>query len=211
MPDLTFENRLRRDGFTRIAGVDEVGRGPLAGPVVVAAVILPNDFGGFPPNVRIDDSKRLTPRQLEIAYNTITDLSGILYSVAVGDNRRIDDIGILQTTFECMTQCVTSLSTDAVLIDGNQCPTTISGYTETVVKGDSRVLSIACASIIAKVRRDRLMRQFNRTWAMYGFDRHKGYGTSLHISTLRTNGPCPIHRRSFNPLKTLLRTCAFTS
>lgn len=206
-PSRAWELTLHDNGFKRVAGVDEVGRGPLAGPVVVAAVLLPRDFVAFPTDVPIHDSKRLTPRRLVRAYTAIMNTPGVEVAWAVGDPRRIDATDILATTFECMVASVRALpggTPDAVLVDGNMVPPGMPGYTEAVVKGDSSVLAIACASIVAKVRRDRLMCQYHHTWPVYGFDRHKGYGTRQHMAALTSHGPCPIHRRSFNPLRSML-------
>jgi len=188
-----FERRLRRQGLGRIAGVDEAGRGPLAGPVVAAAVIFPAGFA----DSRIIDSKRLDARRREELAPVITG-AAVSWAVAESSESEIDAINILQATLCAMERAVASLQTppDYVLVDGSVMPGVLVPG-EAVIGGDGRVACIAAASILAKVHRDRLMTAHHDRWPVYGFDRHKGYGTSAHLAALAKHGPCPIHRRSF--------------
>ncbi len=193
-----IENQKRCDGKTLIAGVDEAGRGPLAGPVYAAAVILPENC--FIPN--LNDSKKLSEKKREELYEIITQ-KAIAYSICSVDEKRIDEINILNATFEAMNGAVNSLNIlpDFALIDGNR----IKGMTiphETVVKGDSKSASIAAASILAKVSRDRYITEIAKAYPEYGFEQHKGYGTAAHTEAILKHGPSPIHRRTF--LKKLL-------
>ena len=188
-----FERRLRRQGLGRIAGVDEAGRGPLAGPVVAAAVIFPPGFS----DPRINDSKRLDARRREELVPVITG-AAISWAVAESSESEIDAINILQATLRAMERAVAALPTspDYVLIDGSIMPCLLVPG-EAVIGGDGRVACIAAASILAKVHRDRLMQAHHERWPVYGFDRNKGYGTPAHLAALIKHGPCPIHRRSF--------------
>lgn len=186
--------------MTHIAGVDEAGRGPLAGPVVAAAVI-------FDPRVRIDrvnDSKKLSARVRASLYDDITGRA-IAWGVGIVDHEVIDRINILNATFLAMHKALRRLAVrpDHLIVDGNQFRTEEYPYT-TVIDGDARCFSIAAASIIAKVTRDRLMVELDVRFPEYGFARHKGYGTREHIAALLAHGPSPIHRRSF--LKKILST-----
>lgn len=195
---LSIEREKRNEGYTYIAGVDEAGRGPLAGPVCAAAVILPED--AFIEG--INDSKKLTEKRREELFDIICEMA-IAYNICMVDEKRIDEINILNATYEAMNGAVDGLNVtpDYVLIDGNR----ISGMTlphETVVKGDAKSASIAAASILAKVSRDRLITKMAEKYPEYGFDKHKGYGTAAHNEAILKYGPCPIHRRTF--LKKLL-------
>ena len=176
-----------------VAGVDEAGRGPLAGPVVAAAVIFPAGFT----HPRIDDSKRLDARRREDLVPVITG-AAVCWAVAESSEDEIDAVNILQATLLAMVRAVGSLqrAPEYVLVDGSVLPC-LSVPGEAVVGGDRRVACIAAASILAKVHRDRLMRAHHERWPAYGFDRHKGYGTAAHLAALAEHGPCPIHRRSF--------------
>ena len=179
--------------YTYICGIDEVGRGPLAGPVVAGAVILPKDCD----ILYINDSKQLSEKKREELFEEITE-KAIAYNIFSVDEKRIDEINILNATYEAMNGAVNGLSTapDFVLIDGNR----ISGMEiphETVVKGDSKSISIAAASILAKVSRDRFICQMAEKYPEYGFEKHKGYGTKAHNEAILKYGPCPIHRRTF--------------
>ncbi|MCD8180381.1 MAG: ribonuclease HII [Firmicutes bacterium] len=192
------ENEYRARGFARVAGVDEAGRGPLAGPVYAAAVIFEPDtvIKG------INDSKKLSEKRREELFYEITERA-LAYNICSVDERRIDEINILNATFEAMNGAVAGLSVmpDFVLIDGNR----ISGMTiphETIVKGDSKSMSIAAASILAKVSRDRFICEIAEKYPEYGFEKHKGYGTKAHTDAILKYGPCPIHRKTF--LKKLL-------
>ncbi len=200
MPSLQFEAELRASGHRLVAGIDEAGRGPLAGPVVAAAVILPDDFA----HDTLNDSKQLPEPKRESLYAEITGNDDIIWASAAVEPAEIDRINILQATYLAMRTSLAALSiaADAALIDGKPVPNFPIPH-RGIVKGDSLSLSIAAASIIAKVERDRLMRDFARQWPDYGFDRHKGYGTKQHLAALQKHGPCPIHRRSFAPVAQL--------
>lgn len=193
-----IENEYRLKGYSLICGVDEAGRGPLAGPVCAAAVILSPDtiIKG------INDSKKLTEKRREELFDEICEKAEA-YSIYSVDEKRIDEINILNATYEAMNGAVKGLSVtpDFVLIDGNR----ISGMTlphETVVKGDAKSVSIAAASILAKVSRDRFICEMAEQYPEYGFEKHKGYGTKAHTEAILKYGPCEIHRRTF--LKKLL-------
>jgi ribonuclease HII len=195
---LESEKHLRARGFSLIAGVDEAGRGPLAGPVVAAAVVLPP---GFHHDV-LRDSKKLSAKQRERLYGEITGHSEIAWSMSVVGNDEIDRINILRATHAAMQRACEALPQrpDHVLIDGLP----VKGFPvaqTALVKGDALSFSIAAASIVAKVTRDRLMLDFDREYPAYGFAQHKGYGTALHLERLRQHGPCPIHRRTFFPVQ----------
>jgi ribonuclease HII len=200
-----FERALLASGVKRIAGVDEAGRGPLAGPVAAAAVILPGNWveSGLPPELEgLNDSKQLTEAQRERYYAVLTTLPEIAYGIALGEPELIDAINILQATQRAMSQALARLEPppDHVLIDGNRGLSLPYAQTP-VVKGDARSFSIAAASVLAKVTRDRLMLAYDHQWPEYGFAVHKGYGTPQHLAAIAAHGPCPIHRRSFAPLK----------
>ena len=200
MPTLDHENQLRREGFRVVAGVDEAGRGPLAGPVTVAAVVLPE---GFTHEV-LNDSKQLTEKKRERLYEEITGDSSILWHCCVIEPAEIDRINILQATWEGMRRSALALDPrpDAVLIDGKP----VKKYPlhqVALVKGDSLSFSIAAASIIAKVTRDRIMLRLAEAFPQYGFEIHKGYPTPKHLAALKQHGPCPQHRRSFGPVAQL--------
>jgi len=192
--DFAIESRLWAEGVGRIAGVDEAGRGPLAGPVVVAAVILGQ---AWDEPVLLEDSKRLTEEQREAAFPAIRGRA-LAWRVAVVSPETIDRINILQATLQGMAQAVKRLNPPPqyVLVDGNRWPEmTVPG--EAIVRGDARSCTIAAASIVAKVVRDRLMRVYGRRYPQWGFERHKGYGTAAHRKAMERHGLSPIHRRSF--------------
>ena len=180
-----------------LAGVDEAGRGPVAGPVVAAAVLLP---AGFDPT-GIDDSKRLSEARRERAFDRIL-ADAVAWSIAEADVAEIDEINILQATHAAMRRAVAGLGSAprSVRVDGNPVPN-LHANTVAVVGGDALHLEIAAASILAKVTRDRIMRDHHRVWPAYGFDVHKGYLTAAHRLAIEAHGPCPIHRRSFAPIK----------
>jgi ribonuclease HII len=188
-----FERRVQRRGFQWIAGIDEVGRGPLAGPVVAAAVVLPGEVDL--PAVR--DSKQLTAAQREALYQEITQCAQD-FSIAFVDAAEIDAVNILQATFQAMLSAVQGLqrAPDFLLIDGPY-RLLVDIPQQGIKKGDQVSVSIAAASIIAKVRRDRFMCSQHELYPVYGFHRNKGYGTREHLEALRHHGPCPLHRRSF--------------
>jgi len=194
---LGIERRTRIEGFGVIAGVDEAGRGPLAGPVVAAAVVLPEDMD-IP---GLTDSKQLTKLTREKMFEIIQERAEG-WSVGVVGSSTIDSINILQATRLAMLKAVDGLDVkpDCVLIDGNQ-PINWKGRQKTVVKGDSLSLSIAAASVIAKVTRDRMMEQNAALYPGYGFDRHKGYGSAYHREAIARLGPCPIHRKTFRGVR----------
>lgn len=181
------------EAYSCICGIDEAGRGPLAGPVVAAAVVLPKDCQ----ILYLNDSKKLSEKKREMLYDEITQ-KAVAYGIGMASPERIDQINILQATYEAMRQAVEKLGiypdillNDAVTIPGleiRQIP---------IVKGDAKSVSIAAASILAKVTRDRMMVQYDSMYPEYGFGRHKGYGTAVHIKALREHGPCAIHRRTF--------------
>jgi ribonuclease HII len=195
---LYHERKLNSSGYRRIAGVDEAGRGPLAGPVVAGAVIL-KDFEFVE---RIDDSKRLSEKLREKAYKEIAERA--IIGIGIVDEKTIDRINIYRATIKAMELAIADLKIppDYVIVDGRvklstRCPI------RCIIEGDSKSLSIAAASIIAKVTRDRLMIKYHQIYPQYGFIRHKGYGTRAHMAALRDNGPSPIHRFSFHPVKEL--------
>jgi len=195
---LVYEEAARQQGYTLIAGIDEAGRGPLAGPVVAAACILP--LGLLIPHV--NDSKKLTAKVRERLFERLTSDPSIIYGVGIIEPQDIDRLNIYQATIHAMWQAVDKLTVrpDCLLVDGMKLshPTL---YCQKIIKGDQLSQSIAAASIIAKETRDRLMRDYHDQWPHYGFNQHKGYGTALHLAALELHGPCAIHRRSFEPIK----------
>ena len=191
------EAELRGQGFARIAGVDEVGRGPLAGPVVAAAVVLPEDFDVL----GVDDSKKLTEKRREELFDRICEES-VAYGIGMADEKVIDEINILQATKLAMRRALDDLSVrmgqepdyvlfDAMTIEEVEIPQ------ESIIKGDAKCTCIAAASIIAKVTRDRMMVEFAEEYPGYAFEKNKGYGTAAHYAGLRAQGPCAIHRMTF--------------
>jgi ribonuclease HII len=200
MPDLSLELRLLGDGLLRIAGIDEAGRGPLAGPVAAAAVILPQGF--CCPG--LDDSKKLTPRKREDLHKRLTDNPQVHWALALADAEEIDRLNILRATHLAMKRAVEQLNPapDHCLVDGLPVKGLPVPHTA-VVKGDTLSLSIAAASVIAKVGRDRIMREIDREFPGFGFANHQGYGTKEHLEALRALGPCRHHRRSFQPVAQL--------
>lgn len=191
------ERRLRADGFSLIAGIDEVGRGPLAGPVVAACVVLPFDFDAE----GINDSKQLTALQRERAFQRITACA-VAFGVGSVDAGEIDRINILRASHVAMRIALAGLGVapDALLIDGLRVPDLACEYQEALVGGDALSVSIAAASIVAKVTRDRLMCEYDPAYPAYGFARNKGYSSAFHLAALAQHGPCPLHRRSFAPV-----------
>lgn len=199
-----FERVIRGRGIGIIAGVDEAGRGPLAGPVVAAAVVLPADWidSGLPVALRgLNDSKQVSPRRREDFYGILMHLPASQRAVAVVEAGEIDRMNILRATHQAMVRALTALQPgpEHVLVDGLEV-SAIPWPQTALVKGDSRSYSIAAASILAKVTRDRLMVDHDRRWPGYGFAIHKGYPTPGHLRVLARLGPCPIHRRSFAPV-----------
>jgi ribonuclease HII len=192
-----YEKKLRATGVVRIAGVDEAGRGALAGPVVAAAVVLPEKFR----HRKLNDSKQLAPELREEIYDELVLNSEIAWSVGIVDHLEIDRINILRASHEAMRIALAALAItpEHVLIDG--LPVFPFPFPQTaIIDGDCYSLSIAAASVVAKVTRDRIMRDFCAQFPEYCFGQHKGYSTELHLSRLHELGPCPIHRRSFEPV-----------
>ena len=197
---LLSERQLRAEGFSWIAGVDEAGRGPLAGPVVAAAVVLPSDVPELP---GVFDSKQLSETEREELFEALYALPGIRIGVASADAEEIDRLNILRATHEAMRRAVAKIAeADFVLVDG--LPVQFTLPSKNIVKGDAKCASIAAASIIAKVTRDREMVQLDEIYPGYGFAKHKGYGTAEHLGALKKLGPSPVHRKSFRPVYELL-------
>ncbi len=205
-----MEEELRSQGYGCIAGVDEAGRGPLAGPVVAAAVVLPEDFDV--PGV--DDSKKLSEKKREELYGIITERA-VAWGIGQADHQVIDEINILQATKQAMMQAIEECgkmlrekwehedappAIDMVLLDAVELEK-LQIHQRSVIKGDAKVLAIAAASIVAKVTRDRMMKEYAQEYPYYAFEKNKGYGTKAHYEGIREHGMCPIHRRSF--LKTI--------
>jgi len=190
------------DGHARIAGVDEAGRGPLAGPVVAACVILPLDFDCE----GIDDSKKLSPTRRDAAYSRIVS-SAVAYGIGLADVAEIDAINILRATHKAMFRAVSALpeAPGVLLIDGLPVPDLPCPIQRAIIGGDAASVSIGAASILAKVTRDRMMIDYDAQYPIYGFRRHKGYGSSEHLEALLRYGPCPLHRLSFAPVAKRLR------
>ncbi len=190
---LYYEKEAAARGFHAVCGIDEAGRGPLAGPVYAAAVILPPDcvIEG------LNDSKKLTEARREQLFDVILE-KAVACGIGCADEKEIDTLNILQATYLAMRRAVEALPVpcDYAMVDGNRMPPLeIPG--ETIVKGDAKSASIAAASVLAKVSRDRVMRQYHEQYPVYGFDGHKGYGTRAHYAALEAYGPCPIHRMTF--------------
>lgn len=190
---LEFENVAYLNGYQNVCGVDEAGRGPLAGPVCAAAVILPKGMiiEG------VNDSKKLSEKKREALFDVVKE-SAVAYNIAFATVEEIEEYNILNATMLAMKRAVEGLSVpaDFAYIDGNRTPT-LNIPAEYIIKGDARCMSVAAASILAKVARDRLMLQFADEYPQYFFEKHKGYGTKVHIDAIREFGPCPIHRPSF--------------
>lgn len=190
---LKYENEAKADGFNVVCGIDEAGRGPLAGPVCAAAVILPDGciIDG------VNDSKKLTEKKREQLFDVIKE-TAVAYSIATADEKEIDKINILQATYLAMNRafCGLSVRSDMALVDGNRDPG-LGIPTRTIVKGDANSMSIAAASILAKVTRDRFMLEMDKKYPEYQFAKHKGYGTKLHYEMLDKYGPSEIHRMTF--------------
>jgi ribonuclease HII len=218
LPKTTIEKEVLADGGKFVFGVDEVGRGPLAGPVVAgAAWVSPRIFEkDFPEKKLIRDSKTLSEKQREEIFRFISESGDFCFGIGEVSNAMIDRLNILNATLLAMRIAVEEAMEKAkakisnikyqnicLLIDGNREIPKLKYEQRLFVKGDSRVFSIAVASICAKVHRDRIMREYHKKFPLYGFDRHKGYGTSRHMECLKKNGPCEIHRKSFGPVRDL--------
>ncbi len=197
-PDFRMERRLLRRGVWPVAGMDEAGRGPLAGPVAAAAVIL--DPQNIPRG--LNDSKLLTPEEREKLYGSIM-ARAVAVAVGFSSAAEIDSINIRQATLRAMRRALAALAAPPryVLIDGDDLPPGLCCDGETIVKGDGAILSVAAASIVAKVVRDRLMRRLCAVYPVYGFSQHVGYATPAHLAAIAANGPCPYHRLSFSPFR----------
>ena len=193
MPNFDYENARYNEGYTAVCGCDEAGRGPLCGPVVAAAVILPLDVE----IEGLNDSKKLTEKKRELLFDIIKE-KALAYAIAEASPAEIDEINILNASMLAMRRAVDALQVkaDFALIDGN-CSRGFNIPTETVVKGDAKSASIAAASILAKVTRDRQCIELDRLYPEYGIAKHKGYPTKDHMNAVREHGPSPIHRRSF--------------
>jgi ribonuclease HII len=200
VPDWEYENRYAKAGCNPVIGVDEAGRGPLAGPVVVGAVILPKGFS----HPKINDSKKLSEKVREAIYDELIEIEDLQWAVSVVEAAEVDEVNILKATHAGMARSVEKLGVTPgmCLIDGLPVPNYPFPH-EGIVKGDGKSLSIATASILAKVTRDRIMREGAKCYPEYGFERHKGYGTKAHLEALTRHGPCPLHRRSFQPVAQL--------
>lgn len=202
---LRYERECWADGLSRVAGVDEAGRGPLAGPVVAAAFVFSKEAaeaafaGGL---MELTDSKQLTETQRDVFYAILSSLPGAEIGVGVGSTEEIDRLNILRATHLAMFRAVMALPTlpERILVDGRPVPG-LPVPAKAIIKGDSLSFSIAAASVIAKVTRDRMMLQLDAQYPQYGFARHKGYGTALHMQALFEFGPVAVHRRSFRPVR----------
>ena len=188
------ENKLRKKGFKTICGIDEAGRGPLAGPVVVASVIMPEDsmIEG------VNDSKKISEKKREKLYNQIIE-EAISYGISIIGQEEIDEINILNATKKGLTDSLKELKVkpDLIIVDALSHIDTLGIPYESIIKGDAKCYSISAASILAKVTRDRIMKEWATIYPQYGFEQHKGYGTAKHISAIKEYGPCPIHRKTF--------------
>ena len=206
MPRFRHEKRCVEAGAVRIAGIDEVGRGPLAGPVVAAVAVIDRTAAKRRLLRLIDDSKKLTVEEREEAYAAIVDSGIVRYAVGEASVEEIDAINILRATFLAMRRALQAMAEqpDLVLIDGNQVPPELGCRAETIVGGDARSYSIAAASIIAKVTRDRYMRALAATFPGYGWETNVGYRSPVHLAALNRLGPTAHHRRSFSPVMRLL-------
>ena len=205
--NLNKEKSIFALGYELVGGVDEAGRGPLAGPVVAACVIIDKNFSVTDDDLKlINDSKKLSAKQREKLFPLIKKYA-LSVSIGVCDHQTIDEINILQASFEAMRRAIkkSDLRPDFILTDGKFKIPKIAQSQEAVIGGDASVFCIAAASIIAKVSRDYLMEQLDAKYPAYEFARHKGYGTKLHLEKLQTYGPSPIHRQSFAPVKNCLK------
>lgn len=194
MPDYTYEIKAVKNGYKLICGVDEAGRGPLAGPVCAAAVVLPE-------NCIIDglnDSKKLSEKKREALFDIIIE-KAIAYSIAFGTVEEIEQFNILSATYFAMNRAIEGLrvKADFAIIDGNRIPDGVKIPAEAVIKGDSHSMSVAAASVLAKVTRDRLLLDYDIVYPQYNFKKHKGYGTKEHYQAIKEHGICEIHRKSF--------------
>ena len=194
MPDYLYEKQFTEQGYNLICGVDEAGRGPLAGPVFAAAVILPIDceIEG------LNDSKKLSEKKRELLFDVIKE-KAVAYSIASASVDEIEQFNILKATFLAMNRAISGLNikSDFAIIDGNRVPDNITVECATLVKGDSKSMSVAAASVLAKVARDRLLLEYDEKYPQYNFKKHKGYGTKEHYEAIAQHGICEVHRKSF--------------
>jgi ribonuclease HII len=198
---MSFEKKAYKKGFKRVGGIDEAGRGPLAGPVVAAVCILPKKLR-IP---LIDDSKKLSPKVRQQLFQRLLNDPKVSYGIGIIEHDEIDKVNIYQATILAMFKALENLSAlpDCILVDGMQLTHPVCECIK-IIKGDQLSQSIAAASIIAKETRDALMIQYHEQWPQYGFNQHRGYATAQHLQAIQDHGPCPIHRRSFDPIKSLL-------
>ena len=199
--DFSYERNLQLSGYQLIAGIDEAGRGPLAGPVVAAAVIF--NFTEVPEELKfLADSKKLSARRRE-SFSKIIMARAENFGIGICDHQTIDRLNILQATFLAMKKALTALSVnpDIILVDGQLPLPNYSAPQQAIINGDNIIFSIAAASVLAKVARDRFMTAMHERYPQYGFRQHKGYGTKLHMDALQLHGPCEIHRRTFRPVR----------
>ncbi len=203
IPTIKLEQKLWSEGYLNVAGVDEAGRGPLAGPVTAGAVVIHNEKQVVK---SVRDSKLITPLQREKAYGTICNKS-FAYGTGIVTHEEIDMIGIDMAAKKAMLLALQNLETnfrihlDYVLVDGSKTKILETYVTQRILKGGLHHYTIAAGSVLAKVTRDRCMYEYAKSYPEYGFDRHVGYGTSYHLQTLDTYGPCPVHRKTFEPVK----------
>lgn len=200
--DLKLEKSLFGRGYDYIAGVDEAGRGPLAGPVVAACVLIPKNFVIPPDLSAVNDSKKISASSRRELFQAIIK-NKLVYGLGICSPQMIDKINILQATWRAMRQAIrkTGIEPDMILVDGRLLIPGIRQKQQAIIHGDGKIFSIAVASIIAKVKRDQLMERMHQKYPEYGFNRHKGYGTKLHCAQIKKFGPSPIHRLSFARVK----------
>lgn len=203
MDPWAFEKEAWTEGYQSVVGVDEAGLGPLAGPVVAAAVLLPKDFSAD----GVHDSKAMTPAARERMFDRIT-AEAICFGIGISERELIDEINILRAAQAAMRAALSQISVafDFILVDGRPVPD-LCAKSRAIVKGDALSVSIGAASILAKVTRDRIMRELDKEYPQYGFASHKGYYTAEHMAALNEHGPCPCHRRSFAPVSERLLQC----
>jgi len=207
MPSFVLEKKLLAGGYNLIAGIDEAGRGPLAGPVVAACVVC--DWRFAPDKkllAQVNDSKKLSIKKREDLFFLLTNNHKLKIGIGVSDHREIDRLNIFQATFLAMRRAIAKVDKKPkfILVDGKFIIPDLSFPQKAVVKGDGKHFLIAAASIIAKVTRDKMMESWHERFPQYNFSRHKGYGTKEHLKQLAKNGPCLIHRRTFQPVASLL-------
>jgi ribonuclease HII len=205
-PTLKEEIKLWKQGYKIVIGIDEAGRGPLAGPVVAGAVCLNYNFKITDLLSEINDSKKLSPQKREELYKIITKNKNIKWGIGIVSEKIIDNINILQATKLAMIEAIKKLKIkpDAIILDGNM-KLNVKVYQKSIINGDAKVFSIATASILAKVTRDRIMQKMHKKYPKYGFDIHKGYPTKRHIEAIQKHGICKIHRKSFGPVRDLAK------